>query len=396
VEERDCDFCGRGTLEGDTPFAISVENLLDQVIEAIRYFYTDALGELPWDNEEGSYVGPVYRAQDVVGDICDATFADSVADEVMTHLSETIGHSVEWTDWGASGDSDNLEYAWNDYVKAVQEQSRFIAIESREAPLGFDPRPPYQLGAFLRGLLTYIDGPLGLVTTMPAGTPLFRGRLVEGPGEVELNAGSLGPAPSRKTTANRMSPAGVSFFYGSETAQTAIAEIAGHGVKPLAVIGEFRTARTLTILDFTRRASVTSIFTENGRHEATLRGFLRTFIEAITRPIIPDGRQHIEYVPTQVLTEYFRWVPDTHIDGVALPSSQTGDKTYVLFFGPDVVADADEQSESGEAAGLVFGELESPALTLKQDDIRIYKIERRYEGVLQDDRYHLWRRAKGS
>jgi hypothetical protein len=40
-----------------------------------------------------------------------------------------------------------------------------------------------------------------------------------------------------------MSPAGVSLFYASEDEQTAIHEIAGHGVKPHAVVGRFRNTR---------------------------------------------------------------------------------------------------------------------------------------------------------
>lgn len=34
--------------------------------------------------------------------------------------------------------------------------------------------------------------------------------------------------------------------------------------------------------------------------------FLREFVKSITLPVVHDGREHIEYVPTQVLTEYFR------------------------------------------------------------------------------------------
>jgi hypothetical protein len=57
--------------------------------------------------------------------------------------------------------------------------------------------------------------------------------------------------------------------------------------------------------------------------------------------VIPDGRQHIEYTPTQVLTEYLRWMPENRIDGIALPSAQTGEKTHVLFFDSKAFADAD-------------------------------------------------------
>ena len=61
--------------------------------------------------------------------------------------------------------------------------------------------------------------------------------------------------------------------------------------------------------------------------------FVRDFVQAVEK----DGREHIEYVPTQVVTEYFRRVfRDTDgepIRGIIYPSSRhEGGKSYVLFF----------------------------------------------------------------
>jgi len=53
-----------------------------------------------------------------------------------------------------------------------------------------------------------------------------------------------------------------------------------------------------------------------------------------------DGYEHIEYVPTQVVTEYFRYVvPEIaiyKIDGIVYPSAKEGGKNCcVLFFDND-------------------------------------------------------------
>ncbi|MFJ3088839.1 RES domain-containing protein [Streptomyces sp. NPDC086838] len=41
-------------------------------------------------------------------------------------------------------------------------------------------------------------------------------------------AAGIGAAPPARATANRMSPAGVSMFYGSEDVTTVLAEISAH------------------------------------------------------------------------------------------------------------------------------------------------------------------------
>src|SRR5687768_13758079 len=51
----ECTFCGRSADSGAN-FSAPMEELLTEVVSAVRYFYDDALS-LPWDNEEGIYVG---------------------------------------------------------------------------------------------------------------------------------------------------------------------------------------------------------------------------------------------------------------------------------------------------------------------------------------------------
>lgn len=75
--------------------------------------------------------------------------------------------------------------------------------------------------------------------------------------------------------------------------------------------------------------------------------FLDGFVKNITHPVTPDGRQHVEYTPTQVLTEYLRWASPHPFDGIALPSAQAGEKTYVFFRGPEgIIADGSERSDA--------------------------------------------------
>ena len=48
------------------------------------------------------------------------------------------------------------------------------------------------------------------------------------------------------------------------------------------------------------------------------------FVKSITAPVAHDGREHIEYVPTQILTEYFRGRVKgegaSRLDGIVYPA----------------------------------------------------------------------------
>ena len=35
--------------------------------------------------------------------------------------------------------------------------------------------------------------------------------------------------------------------------------------------------------------------------------FLHSFVNELTLPVTKDGREHVEYVPTQIVSEYFRF-----------------------------------------------------------------------------------------
>jgi hypothetical protein len=108
--------------------------------------------------------------------------------------------------------------------------------------------------------------------------------------------------------------------------------------------------------------------------------FLSSFVSYITAPVIPDDRQHVEYAPTQLLTEYLRWVPDPKLDGIALPSAQTGNRTYVLFFGrSDCATHGDPASANGLNDPYDLGN--GPTLVLDPEAVTTYRVERRYSGV---------------
>ena len=126
-----------------------------------------------------------------------------------------------------------------------------------------------------------------------------------------------------------------------------------------------------------------SLFDVGRREKYSLVKFLDHFIDAVTRPVVPDGREHIEYAPTQVMTEYLRWVPTRQIDGIAFPSSRSTDgaASFVFFFGPESVEDASVYAEATTTwerpISLGFDVAEDPSsvvCTLAAEDVNIFEI----------------------
>lgn len=377
-DETSCSFCGRSE-PGEAPFAVELQTLMPAFFDAFWDYYT-RFDEAPyWDGESHG----TDWADTAVYNIAQGAFAEKVEDAVLAAISEAIVDGEVGTMFTRM-DTDDLSLAWDEFEEIARHVSRSLFLSSTSrAPLG-------RVASFLNQLLEYVDGDLNLVRTLPAGTPFYRGRLVEDiDASTKRSARDLGPAPARLAAANRMSPAGVPLFYGSADAATAVAEIASHSVKPFTVVGRFRALRELVVLDLTGAASQPSPFDTAHRREARMLSYFQEFVRNITRPVIPDDRVHVDYAPTQVLTEFLRWAPKTRLDGIALPSAQTMKPTFVLFAGPDDVDSTDEPREPGDVGSsalmnsigleaeedVAFG----PMLRLDSESVVAYRVRRRVE-----------------
>lgn len=173
--------------------------------------------------------------------------------------------------------------------------------------------------------------------TLLEGSLLLRARYQK-PGETLKTPQQLGPPPfERAIQTNRMSPPGIVMFYASDDPKTALHEtVTGPGTF---VIGQFETLRPDVILDLAGVPPVPSLFQaipdslEYSPRQVI--GFLAHVSREMSRLIARDDRVHIEYVPTQVVTEYVRFRPtreNAKVDGIKYPSSTNpGHVSYVFF-----------------------------------------------------------------
>jgi RES domain-containing protein len=317
---------------------------------------------------------------EVIYNVTDGAFHDSVSERVMNAIVAAIATPQSWFE---DDTRDQFAYSWEQFAETVRHEARFVLITTPRP--GGENEPPARLARFLEGLLGYADKRTRMLHTLPPGTKLYRGRMTDDLPKLRADvdkepAQQLGAAPPDKAAPGRMSGEGVPLFYGADNVHTAVAEIALHSPYDHAVIGEFITQRPVTILDFTRNPKVPSIFDLDHQDRRMFAEFVDDFVSAITKPVILDGRERVDYLPTQVVTEYLRWVPQRRIDGIAFPSrADSRGKNVVLFTGRDrdVVTDPPTREERRSIAlTRSIGGSHNPTLTISPSGISEHSVTR--------------------
>ena len=135
-----------------------------------------------------------------------------------------------------------------------------------------------------------------------------------------------------------MSPTGTSMFYAGMSMATARAEIIAtqqRGTKEIMTGATWHCTRSLNILDLTRLPPPPSVYNSYPRERDQLL-FLKEFVKSITQPVTKASTDHTDYVPTQLLTEYFKnnykTRESTPLDGIMYPSAQHQHGASIVIF----------------------------------------------------------------
>ena len=377
-----CSFCD----DGEYPVA-PLEDIAEHMEESLKYEYDNALEWLYYDHEEGGYIGRTWDPYDLlVGeielDLPNDDYDGKLLQEIISRLPD-----ITWCEadpYDVPG-RERVRYDWAWFSEVVKHHRRFFFEDfGAESPSGrLSP------GEFLEKMFRYTEN-LELFRTLPPGSFFFRARFQE-QGEKFTTAGELGPPPkSLAIQSNRMSPPGIPMFYGCDYPETALRETA-KGPGRFAVVC-FKNLRPAVILDLTEIPPVPSLFevisdSLEFRPREVL-AFLNHVGSEMSRPVQRDDRSHVDYIPTQVVTEFVRSKLtrcDTPIDGIKYQSAvHPGYSSYVIFA-------TQENLLPGSGDSLVTGndrwiELDPPyEKEVSQEDINRWKkeIPEQYEGDYQ-------------
>lgn len=296
-----CSYCDR---VGDQPIAADVDVLIQRIAEALPAEWRNADEEgVPVDG--GEYVFDTFDTWDLITDAVEEPPLnhEQLIIDVVAALPE---HSWVQRDLYRLREGERLVLGWDDFRRIVKHHRRYFFAGYRERGDVDDPdfvSPDTMLAAIGDAARS-----AQVVREIPAGALVHRVR-PRYADEVFSHASDLGPPPAGVVDkSGRMNPAGIPILYGAFDATTALAE-AQH-VYPDAeefTIGTFRVLQPLIYVALADPPPVPSLFdTEERRETRQPIVFLRHFADAISDPFTPDDYLHIEYVPTQIVTEWFR------------------------------------------------------------------------------------------
>jgi len=331
-EMRPCDYCG------GTPTTASVAALQD-VIEFMGTFiaeeYTDPENDAPWNQEKERYDVKIFDNDELLDEI-----GFSVSNwKLMADISAAFaGHNWCQRRWERLTPSQRWHYGWERFQHVVKHQRRYTFWYLTD-DWDDGAHPDYLPPAHMLGEIGAVINSMKLVKEFPVGTVVWRLQLHSKNESLSTPARFSSPPIQYATQPNRMSPAGVPMFYGADDFHTALLEVIDPKDKDLdskAVSGaQFRSVMPLNLLDLTSIPTPPSYFTPGGPSRRHHIEFLNKFVKDLSLPIERDERQHIEYVPTQVFTEFVRHVmKDTNcvqVHGIWYSSSRNGRPCCVIF-----------------------------------------------------------------
>ncbi len=281
---------------------------------------------------------------EVIGYLLETT--QSVACDIQQILEEKYSHYDEAgleTDFASDScyaergkvSTECLDSMWATFVTSLKQEARYINNTVKTT-----------LDSIFRGLDTLQTG--GERTVITEGGPgtdiahLYRARWSRNHNELEqfitIPDQELGPPPHQFSGANRMSPRGISVFYGASSVDTAISEIRPP-VGCHVVSAKFNIIRPLRLLnlpalkDILDTGSMLDPEYIVRREQAT---FLKTLTNWIVKPVLP-GEEDFSYIPTQVIAEYLADSEQLNLDGILYPSVQldgslVGENYNVVLF----------------------------------------------------------------
>lgn len=324
-----CTFCG---CESAEPIAASFDEFVGVVLTGVRFDWNHPDDEgIMYISAEGGYQASISDTWDVLADY-DISDDTDVVDAIM----DVVG-SDGWVEreYYVGDSSQRLEWGWDWFKQVVKHHTRYVFLTPDESDRMVEV-PPSKMLAAIGATVNDELADLSLINEIPIDTDLVRIRI----GEKEFHAAEeVGTPPAESANQpNRMSPAGIAMFYGAFDVDTAKAETfdPNQHAGQILSIARFRPTRALRVLDLADLPDIPSVFDENGHSRIHPLRFLHAFAQDIIQPIARDGREHIEYVPTQIVTEYFRRVfrdaGGASLDGLIYNSSRDGGKrAFVLF-----------------------------------------------------------------
>ncbi len=292
IEKGKCDYCSNSF---DTEL-LDIEELLDFFAEFIGIFKSDSQGK--------SLIELIQSDWNLFSD---TIVCNGMLEEILFFIDSTLSPEdrVNYID-------DILESTshWEKLKEDIKWDKRFLTNTDILEDLGWV--------RFFQQTVQW-----------PNAEFLFRARLHYSGNQKEFMIEDMGFPDKRLVPAGRANPQGIPYLYLSKSVETVLYEVRSTFLDEVSV-GKFHVKDDLKIVlvDFTEKASAFSKVDEI--IEFTKSMLLKRYISADLSKPIRRYDSEIEYIPTQFICEYIRYI--SNADGILFNSSlHNGGKNIVLF-----------------------------------------------------------------
>jgi len=316
-----CSYCDK------TLNILPFNTVIKIISEGFSYLFEDAADERPYDKDgEHGFYGNTYDLYDIFWDDHLGLLADeSLNEDIKSIFDEDVvyGCKNEYHSF-----NDDCKSAWMNFQRVVKYQARFV-FHFKNKFDNYSYIDPLSTLELVQDLIKE----LSLFTELKENTVLYRCRQHEKKNEI-TEAKHLASSPLEYSLTNgRMNPAGIAMFYCSKNKDITIKEVVDESdtSKRYFSTGIFRTKEKIKLVDLSHLPEIPSIFDRKKNKNIETIEFLKDFIGDVIKPI-KETDSIIEYIPTQIITEYIRYNQELDVQGIMYPSSKNnGDKNIVLF-----------------------------------------------------------------
>lgn len=333
-----CGFCGstRG-------FGIEVENLFHRMAECLAAEWDDPINEVAWEEGFVDPQGGLFDSDDLLEMVDEPLGNEDLRQEFVNSFNHLWCQRSPYRlePW------EKLLYSWLEFSEVVKKERRFLTTLDTTAYDLMDNEllaPAKVLDAIGDAILRSDQRVLKRTTDLR----IVRARAHD-LNEILDTARELGSPPPDCAEHNRMSGVGISMFYGAESEDTALTEIQSSFLQA-ATVCSWSLTREIVYLDLLAVRPIPSIFDMNERIDRTWLRFLVGFADELAKPVDNDDNKKIQYIPTQIVTEYIRDHLKTG-DGRPIDAIRYGSALdeqgvcWVVFAGPDDCGDEGDSND---------------------------------------------------
>ena len=348
-----CSFCNRKSRSN--PIAAPLDEVVEFMLEAINREFDHAVEALGWDGQEGGYQGSYWDSHDLLAYHIGIDLPKDDDERLLGIIADCLGDEP-WCERNPYSlrEDERLFGSWEKFCEYIKHTRRYFFLHQEQRQSLLDEfLSPSALFDFIGTTVEENE----LVRMLPRGSTIYRARQQK-LGQIFKTPYDLGPPPVEAATrSNRMSPAGIVMFYGSDDPATAVAEIDDDPELGI-VVGTFRTIRDAVLLDLTKLPKRFAFFEQQADSDFRNRyaiDFLHDFVRSMAAKVLPGEREYIDYVPTQVVTEWFRtaFKQKPQLDGIRYPSvPHPGGASVVLFADRHNIVLTDQEIKDSCGSGM--------------------------------------------